>query len=264
MAVENINILCLCQHRAPVCSSIPINQSRNVTTSHSETHKMYQEKDFYIKHETTLNHTAGSILSNIIHLETTWMPWANVYFHESKQCWISLIVTEVFKIFIWKKYVQTNHRRESKCSSDSTFLDGGRARKMVRLCVYAMVIFFDFQITEPIREMLWWSTLVEKKKKNHKIKRVTFKTTADSFLDDLFTWKVGTPMLRICGSRSEKDKAFWDKKSNLPDAPDCTLLFLILQITTTNFELIPCPSHHSGSFTSVTLLILKTTLIIEQ
>ena len=165
MAVENINILCLCQHRAPVCSSIPINQSRNVTTSHSETHKMYQEKDFYIKHETTLNHTAGSILSNIIHLETTWMPWANVYFHESKQCWISLIVTEVFKIFIWKKYVQTNHRRESKCSSDSTFLDGGRARKMVRLCVYAMVIFFDFQITEPIREMLWWSTLVDKKKK---------------------------------------------------------------------------------------------------
>lgn len=111
MAVENINILCLCQHRAPVCSSIPINQSRNVTTSHSETHKMYQEKDFYINHETTLNHTAGSILSNIIHLETTWMSWANVYFHESKQCWISLIVTEVFKIFIWKKYVQTNHRR---------------------------------------------------------------------------------------------------------------------------------------------------------
>lgn len=103
-----------------------------------------------------------------------------------------------------------------------------------------------------------------KEKKNHKIKRVTFKTTADSLLDDLFTWKVGTPMLRICGSWSEKDKAFWDKKSNLLDAPDCTLLFLILQITTTNFELIPCSSHHSGSFISVTLLILKTTLIIEQ
>lgn len=142
-----------------------------MTTSHSESHKMYQEKDFYIKHETTLNHTAGTILSNILHLETTWMSWANVYFHVSKQCWISLIVTEVLKIFIWNKYLQTNHRRESKCSSDSTFPDGGRAGKMGRLSVYAMVIFFGFWITEPIREMLWWSALVEKKK-NHKIKQV--------------------------------------------------------------------------------------------
>ena len=134
---------------------------------------MYQEKDFHIKHETTLNHTAGSSLSNILHLETTWMSWANIYFHISKQCQISLIVTEIFKIFIWNKYLQTSHRRESKCSSDSTFPDGGRARKMVRLlCIcHGHFLWLPNHRTYK-RDALMVSISWKENKKNHKIKQV--------------------------------------------------------------------------------------------
>lgn len=38
------------------------------------------------------------------------------------------------------------------------------------------------------------------------------RATLRSFLGDLFTLKEGTPMLRICGSGSEKEKAFLRKE----------------------------------------------------